>query len=98
MDSHDWSQGALCFNSGHRHYWTSYDYDETQYAKTICNDCKVKLPCLIAATSDPFFVGVSAGLSKYDMLMAAWRRIEDASESNWSGPDSVIEKALKRGG
>jgi hypothetical protein len=78
---------------------------EVENAKDLCGECKVNVPCIVSAISGDHTsiaglppIGVYAGMSRLDMLMCAWERIDDVSESNWSGPDKIIEAVIKREG
>ena len=99
----DWQFSALCRDHSHPGWWTSDDLAEVDNAKAICMECSVRVPCIISAVTDPDTdivrlpeIGVYGGMSRLDMLMDTWKRICDVSESNWCGPDKVIETVIKR--
>jgi len=100
-----WQSDAVCRNHDHPHWWISDNYIEVENAKALCGECEVNIPCLISAISGEDAstislppMGVYAGMSRLDMLMCAWKRIDDVSESNWSGPDKIVEAVIKREG
>jgi len=101
----DWQLRALCRDHRSPHWWTSDDSAEVESAKAVCAECSVRVPCIINAimdvdqdlTSLPA-IGVYAGMSRLDMLMCVWERVSDVSESNWCGPDKVIETVVQREG
>ena len=99
----NWRLSALCRDHSHPHWWTSDSMVEVESAKAVCMECSVRVPCMISAVTDSETslvslpaVGVYAGMSRLDMLMSAWKRISDVSESNWCGPDKVVETVIKR--
>ena len=101
----DWQLSALCRNHSNPHWWTSDDIVEVENAKAVCMECSVGIPCVISAITDPDtalvrlpVIGVYAGMSRIDMLIDTWKRISDVSESNWYGPDKVVETVIKRDG
>ena len=101
----DWQLSALCRDHTHPYWWTSDNTVEVEHAKAVCMECTVSVPCIISAITDPDTAvvrlpatGVYAGMSRIDMLMDTWKRISDVSESNWCGPDQVIETIIKRDG
>ena len=101
----DWQLSALCRDHSHPHWWTSDDVVEVENAKAVCMECSVRVPCIINAITDTDAalaelpaIGVYAGMSRLDMLMCVWERVSDVSESNWSGPDKVIETVIQREG
>ena len=100
-----WQAHALCRSHRNPGWWTSDDIAELENAKTVCMECSVRVPCIISAVTDPYtdlvelpVMGVYAGMSRLDMLMDTWKRIDDVSESNWSGPDKVVETVIQRDG
>ena len=100
-----WQLSALCRDHNHPSWWTSDDTVEVENAKAVCMECSVRVPCIINAITDTDAalaelpaIGVYAGMSRLDMLMCVWERVSDVSESNWSGPDKVIETVIQREG
>ena len=98
-----WQKSALCRDHDHPSWWTSDDAVEVEHAKAVCMECSVSIPCIISAITDPDTnvarlpaIGVYAGMSRIDMLIDTWKRISDVAESNWCGPDKVIETVIKR--
>ena len=98
-----WQVRALCRDHRSPNWWTSDDLIEVDQAKSVCMECPVRVPCVINAITDTDLnltqlpvAGVYAGMSRLDMLMCLWKRIDDVSESNWSGPDKVIETVIQR--
>ena len=101
----DWQLSALCRNHSNPNWWTSDDSVEVENAKAVCMECSVRVPCIISAVTDPDTAlvrlpatGVYAGMSRIDMLMCTWERVSDVSESNWCGPDKVVEATIQREG
>jgi len=92
-----WIKDAVCRNDEHSLYWTSSDWEQIEYAKEKCTKCDVKIPCIVTALEDPYFAGVTAGMSKFDRLILLHRRVENASEKGWIGPDSLIERIVEQG-
>ena len=99
----NWQSSALCRDHSHPYWWTSDASVEVENAKAVCMECSVKVPCIISAITDPDTaivelpaIGVYAGMSRLDMLIDTWKRISDVSESNWCGPDKVVETIIER--
>jgi hypothetical protein len=99
----NWQSSAVCRNHDHPDWWISDNYVEVEKAKGLCGECEVNIPCIVSAISGEYAstvglptIGVYAGMSRFDMLMSTWKRIEDVSETNWSGPDKVIASVVSR--
>jgi hypothetical protein len=86
-----WTKDALCkFDKK----FTSFHRDDVLEAKSICEECTVRVPCIMAnAEVDGTFI--AAGLSKFDRLILQWKRVEDENESIF-GEDSVYISVVVR--
>jgi len=87
-----WTKDALCkFDKK----FTSYHIEDVFEAKGVCDQCTVKVECIIAnAEVNGSFI--SAGLSKFDRLMLQWKRVEDNSESNFEDDSVYISAVMRR--
>jgi hypothetical protein len=79
---------AACVDADHR-LFISYNTENIIKAKTICQDCPVKLPCM-----DQYFdvSCVAGGLSYYERLIAIWKEVDSINESNWRKPHYLLQQ------
>jgi len=92
LKSVHWTKDALCkFDKK----FLSFQIDEVNEAKSICKDCTVKIPCIIA-NQDVDGTFTSAGLSKYDRLMMQWKRVSTQDESNFGDSDLYVSEIVRR--
>lgn len=92
----NWRDQAICFHDKNAHKWTSYNYDDVQYAKDGCSICPVRKQCLVTAMTSNSFVGVIAGISEFDFLMYTWEEVNDINESNWGTGDTAFSRLLQK--
>lgn len=87
-----WTKDALCkFDKK----FTSYHIDDVTEAKSICSNCTVQVPCILAnEDADGSFI--AAGLSKYDRLLIQWKRVEDESERNFGDSSEYVSVVMRR--
>jgi hypothetical protein len=80
----NWLDKAVCASDKHSDYWLSYDLEKIDYAKSGCDKCTVHIECFTNSISmDDEPVGVIAGLSEFERLLARWREVTDINGSNW---------------
>lgn len=83
-----WMSKAACVDEDHR-IFISYSGDDIHKAKSICRECKVKLPCM-----DQYFdvTCVAGGYSYYDRMKSIWKEIGSVDESNWRKPTYLLRR------
>lgn len=75
---------AVCRKDKHSDYWTSYNLEKIEYAKSGCEQCPVKKECFMSAySSGDQPVGVIAGLSEFERRVLTWKEDQDKNGSNW---------------
>jgi hypothetical protein len=87
-----WTKDALCkFDKK----FTSFYIDDVNEAKSLCAECSVQIPCILAnEDTDGSFT--SAGLSKYDRLLIQWKRVENTSERNFGDSSLYVSVVMRR--
>jgi hypothetical protein len=96
LGGEDWAEDARCHRDKSPHRWISLDLDDIEYAKSICNDCKSKLPCLYQAVYEmDYFAGVRGGISEFDFKLKTWTEVTDERESNWPGDDRILQDLFR---
>lgn len=92
----NWRLEAVCMRDANPNYWLSYKYSDIQYAKDGCARCNVKRECFFTALENEEFVGVNAGISEYDFLMATWKKATKSNGTTRNRSDNAIKKLLQK--
>jgi|LakMenE01Jun11ns_1017448.scaffolds.fasta_scaffold8574273_2 hypothetical protein len=85
---------ALCQGDEKSSAWFSYQIEDINYAKSVCAECEVKLPCFFNALENEF-MGVNAGISEFEFMMKTWKEAKTKNESNWTRSDKVLQRILR---
>lgn len=79
-----WLSKAVCRKDKHAEYWTSYNLEKIEYAKSGCDRCDVQRECRMNALSlndEP--VGVIAGISEYERRLLLWKEEDQDNGFEW---------------
>lgn len=91
----NWRLEAVCLSDKNPGYWLSCKYSDVLYAKAGCAKCTVRTQCFLSAIQDEEFIGVSAGISEYDFLIATWKKATKSNGTNRDRSDRAIKKLLQ---
>ena len=87
-----WLKNIACKDSPPK-LFSTFDPEKIEEAKSICAICTERLRCLMSSWESAV---ITAETTKYERLLAMWRRVEDRDDSNWSGPDILFKNEGKR--
>lgn len=94
-DLSDWILKSVCADDESPLSWLSYNIKDIKYAKEGCSRCEVRIPCFLRAWNEDTYVGVNAGISEYDLLIATWKESGKLNGKNWSRSDKLLQKIVQ---
>jgi hypothetical protein len=87
----EWTKKAACRKANYELFF-SYDTEETDQAKKICEKCEVRKPCFLSVSDSSC---VTAGTTRYDRLCMMWGRVDGIGQSNWNKSSEVFSGLFK---
>jgi hypothetical protein len=91
-----WRKSALCLIDKNSKRWFSYNLEDVDYAKKVCQSCLVRKECIVNMWETDSFYGVNGGMSEFDIMNLTWKAVSKENDSNWKRTDRVLKKLLQQ--